>query len=156
MRDEEAVRHFVERISRFLADWGFPPMAARVLITMTVSEEDAVTAADLAEQLGVSPAAISGAVRFLTQMGMVRRDPVPGSRRDLYRMVSDDWWELTLTKGNLFKVMADMVEEGIAAVGPETRAGQTMTEMHDYFAFLNAELPLLVDKWRAQRGSSDA
>ena len=44
-------------------DWGFPRMPSRVLITLMAADEEALTAAELAGRLGVSPAAISGAVR---------------------------------------------------------------------------------------------
>ncbi|MER6173999.1 MarR family transcriptional regulator [Streptosporangium sp. NPDC001681] len=149
MRDEEAVRQFVERLSRMLADWGFPPMAGRVLVTLSVAEEDTLSAPDLAERLDVSPAAISGAVRYLVQLGMVARDPVPGSRRDVYRLVHDSWWEVALTKVGLYKTLADMVDEGIEALGgPQTHAGQTMTELRDFYLFMHREIPMLHEKWR--------
>ncbi|WP_202638467.1 GbsR/MarR family transcriptional regulator [Bailinhaonella thermotolerans] len=147
------MRRFVERVSRFLADWGFPPMAARVLVTLMAAEERALTAADLAERLGVSPAAISGGVRYLMHLGMVAREPVPGSRRDLYRLYDEAWWEVASTKSGLYKDLVDMMNEGLDALGgEETHAGHTLAEMRDYFAFLEKELPLLRDKWRASRG----
>lgn len=149
MRDEEAVRQFVERLSRMLADWGFPPMAGRVLVTLSVAEEDSLSAPDLAERLGVSPAAISGAVRYLIQLGMVAREPVPGSRRDLYRLVDDSWWEVALTKVGLYKTLADLVGEGIDALGgPQTHGGHTLAELRDFYLFMHKEIPLLYDKWR--------
>jgi DNA-binding transcriptional regulator GbsR (MarR family) len=84
-RDDEAVAQFVEHAARVFADWGFPRMAARVLFVMMTANEPGLTAADLAERLGVSPAAISGAVTYLIQLGLLERVPVPGSRRDLHR-----------------------------------------------------------------------
>ncbi|MEV0586480.1 helix-turn-helix domain-containing protein [Nonomuraea sp. NPDC050310] len=149
MRDEESVRRFVERLSRTLTDWGFPPMAARVLISLSVAEEETLSAADLSERLGVSPAAISGAVRYLIQLGMVAREPIPGSRRDHYRLLTNNWWEAALTKVSLYKTLADMVGEGIDALGgPETHAGKTMTDLRDFYLFMHREIPLLFDKWR--------
>ena len=65
-RDEEAVRQFVEHLSMTLADQGFPRMPARVLLTLMSADEEALTAAEIGQRLGVSPAAVSGAVRFLT------------------------------------------------------------------------------------------
>ncbi|MFI6480530.1 GbsR/MarR family transcriptional regulator [Nonomuraea sp. NPDC050663] len=149
MRDEEGVRIFVEKLSRMLSDWGFPPMAGRVLVTLSVSDEDSLSAADLAERLSVSPAAISGAVRYLIQLGMVTREPVPGSRRDLYRVVENSWWEVALTKVRLYKVLADMVDEGIEVLGgQETHGGRTMTELRDFYLFMYEQMPQLHEKWR--------
>ena len=64
-RDEEGVRLFVERMAMTWADLGFPRMPARILITLLAADEPALTAAELGERLEVSPAAISGAVRYL-------------------------------------------------------------------------------------------
>jgi DNA-binding transcriptional regulator GbsR (MarR family) len=156
MRDEEAVRQFVERTSRQLSDWGLPPMAARVLLTVMTAEEDALSAVELAERLGASAGAISGAVRYLTDSGVIRRDPVPGSRRDLYALTSETWWEATLIKGNRLQTIVETVDEGVAALGgPETRSGRAMADMRDYLAFWRDEIPLLLDKWYAQRAAQD-
>src|SRR5688572_25078815 len=109
-RDEEAMRQFVEFMGRLLADWGLPRMASRVLFALMAEEERSLTAGDLAERLGVSPAAISGAVRYLIQISMVAREPVPGSRRDRYRLVDDTWYEVTLAKMTLLKTIADAAD----------------------------------------------
>ncbi|GAA2984591.1 GbsR/MarR family transcriptional regulator [Streptosporangium longisporum] len=152
MRDEEAVRQFVERMSRQMAEWNFPPMAARVLLTVMTAEEDALSAADLSERLDASSGAISGAVRHLTTIGMIHRVPVPGSRRDLYGISDDTWWEATLTKGNRLQLVVEAIEEGLTAIGgPDTRPGRTLAEMRDFMAFCHEEIPLLLDKWRARR-----
>ncbi|TDD15507.1 MarR family transcriptional regulator [Nonomuraea diastatica] len=60
-----------------LADWGFPRISARVLLTMMSADEDSLTAGELGDRLGVSPSAISGAVRYLMQVGLLERRPVP-------------------------------------------------------------------------------
>jgi len=43
-------------------------MAARVLFAIMCAEADALTAAQIGERLGISPAAVSGAVRYLIQI----------------------------------------------------------------------------------------
>lgn len=156
MRDEEAVRQFVERMSRQLSDWGFPPMAARVLFAVMTAEEDSLSALDLAERLDVSSGAVSGAVRYLTDSGLLRREPVPGSRRDLYRLANETWWEASLTKMNRLKTIADAADEGVSALGgPDTRSGRAIAEMRDFFIFCHDEVPLLMEKWQERRAAQD-
>src|SRR6266542_5062640 len=116
-RDEEGVRRFVERLAMMLTEWGFPRMPARVLGSMMTADEDSLTAADLAERLGVSVAAISGAVRYLSHIGMVSREPVPGSRRDRYRLPRNPRYQTSLLKGELLEALAELADEGVAAVG---------------------------------------
>jgi predicted transcriptional regulator len=151
-RDEKAVRHFVEQMSRTLADWGLPRMAARVLFVMMSADEDALTASELAQRLGVSPAAISGAVRYLIQINMVAREPVPGSRRDRYRLVDDSWYEVTLAKMTLIKTIADAADQGVvAAGGPDTPAGSRLAGMRDFYVFIQEALPMLLDQWAERK-----
>ncbi len=147
-RDEEAMRQFVEFMGRLLADWGLPRMASRVLFALMAAEERSLTAGDLAERLGVSPAAISGAVRYLTQISMVAREPVPGSRRDRYRLVDDSWYEVTLAKMTLIKTIADAADDGVqAAGGPDTIAGGRLAGMRDFYRWVQEGLPEFLDQW---------
>ena len=94
---DDEVHLFVERMALTFAEVGFPRMAARVLFTV-MSADDPLTAAEIGERLGVSAAAVCGAVRYLTQFGMLVREPVKGSRRDRYRMPDNPWYEATVTK----------------------------------------------------------
>jgi predicted transcriptional regulator len=150
-RDEPAMRSFVEHMARTLADWGLPRMAARVLFVMMAADERALTANELAERLEVSPAAISGAVRYLIQISMVAREPVPGSRRDRYRLLDDSWYEVTLAKMTLIKTIADAADQGVvAAGGPDTPAGARLANMRDFYVFVQDAMPGLLDQW-AQR-----
>ncbi len=151
-RDEEAMRQFVEDMARLLADWGFPPMAGRVVFTLMAANERSLTAGELAERLGVSAAAISGAVRYLIQISMVAREPVPGSRRDRYRLVDDSWYEVTVAKMSLLKTIADAADQGvIAAGGPGSIAGARLAGMRDFYLWVQDNLPSLLDQWAVEK-----
>ncbi len=153
-RDEAAVRRFVEHIAATFADLGFPRMAARVLFVIMCSEEGALTAAELAERLEISPAAVSGAVRYLMQIQMLRREPSPGSRRDRYRLPSDAWYEVSALKGTVYKIFAEVTSEGVEALGgKETEAGARVAQMRDFFLFVHREMPSLLDRWEQVKGS---
>ncbi|GAA2359628.1 transcriptional regulator [Catellatospora methionotrophica] len=151
-RDEQAMRSFVENMARLLADWGFPRMAGRVVFTLMAADEQALTAAELAERLGVSPAGISGAIRYLVHLNMVAREPVPGSRRDRYRMVDDSWYEVTVAKMSLLKTISDAADQGVAAAGGEnTPAGAKLAGMRDFYAWVQDNMPALLAQWAAHK-----
>ena len=146
------MRTFVEQMARMLADWGFPRMAGRVLFVMMGADEPALTAGELAERLGVSPAAISGAVRYLIHINMVAREPVPGSRRDRYRLVDDSFYEVTIAKMTLIKTLADVADAGVtAAGGPDTTAGARLANMRDFYTFTQESLPSILDEWAERK-----
>ncbi|MEV4411328.1 MarR family transcriptional regulator [Catellatospora sp. NPDC049609] len=152
VRDEESVRRFVEHLAMTLSDLGFPRMPARVLGALTVDEQGVMTAAQLGDWLGVSPAAASDAVRYLVQVGLVLREPVPGSRSIRYRCVSNSWYMAGVAKGGVYKQVADVMSEGVGAVGAGTEAGARIAEMVDFFLFLQDEIAALVEKWQVSRG----
>lgn len=156
-RDEAAVRQFIEHMAMTFAGLGFPRMAARVLFVIMCAEEEALSAAQIAERLDISPAAVSGAVRYLIQIQMLNRQPVPGSRRDLYRLPSDAWYEVSALKATLLKVFADVAGEGVDALGgPGSGPGARVAQMRDYFEFVHTEMPSLLDRWEAIKADREA
>ena len=153
-RNEEEIHLFVERMAMAFADVGFPRMAARVLFAV-MSADDPLTAAEIGERLGVSAAAVSGAVRYLTQFGMLVREPVKGSRRDRYRMPDNPWYEATITKTGLYKSFIDIASGGVDALhGRDTPAGERVAEMRDFFLFVQEEIDSLGERWRARRAAT--
>lgn len=147
-RDEEAAMRFVERFALTFSEAGVPRMPARVFVALIASDEGRLTAAELAEILKVSPAAVSNAVRYLQQVRLVEREREPGERRDHYRVFSDTWYENVMRRDELLVRWQRDLEEGIAAVGADTLAGRRLEENRRFFAFLHDELPRVMEKWR--------
>lgn len=134
------------------AEWGFPRMAARVLMTMMSADQDALTAAELADRLAVSPPAISSAVRYLMQLGLLERRPVPGSRRVRYQVRDDAWYTSALTKGGAYKILGDLAEDGVRALGgPDSPSGARVDTMRDFFRFVQNELADVQERWGNHR-----
>ena len=150
-RDDEAVSRFVERFAMTLEESGVPRMPARVFVTLLATDSGALTAAELAERLQVSPAAISGAVRYLIQVDLITRERDPGSRRDRYRVFDDAWYEATVRRERLLLRWEDSAREGVAALGPDTPAGARMVETVAFFEFLRREMAALQERWRQER-----
>jgi DNA-binding transcriptional regulator GbsR (MarR family) len=70
---------FVERLGAALTSAGLARLPSRIFAAVMVDEDGRMTAAEIGEALGVSPAAVSGAVRYLDGVGMVRRERERGS-----------------------------------------------------------------------------
>ncbi len=147
-RDPEAVRQFVERFASALTDAGFPRMAARVFAVLHGTDSGRLTAAEIAERLQVSPAAVSGAVRYLVQFSMVRREREPGSRRDVFVVENDTWYEANLNRDEVMNRWQTSAREGIEALGADTPAGRRMSESLAFFEFIQEELHATFAKWQ--------
>jgi DNA-binding MarR family transcriptional regulator len=153
--DEGEVRRFVERFALLLAGSGMPRMAARVFACLLVVDSGQLTAGEIADQLRVSPAAVSGAVRYLVQVKMIERHREPGARADHYRLAGGDLWTEML--GARMAVMAgweDAMADGAALVGPDTPAGTRLRENEAFFAFLRTEVPAMLARWREVRAAA--
>ncbi|MFB8775480.1 GbsR/MarR family transcriptional regulator [Streptomyces broussonetiae] len=150
-RDAEAVSRFVEHFAAQLVEAGVPRMPARVFTALLASDTGALTSAELGEQLQVSPAAVSGAVRYLAQLHLVSREREPGSRRERYRVHSDQWYESLTNRNAIIKRWEDALRDGVTSLGAATPAGRRLTETLAFFEFVEVEVEEMMERWRARR-----
>ncbi len=102
-RDAESVSKFVESFAAQLVEAGMQRMPARIFAALLSSDEGAMTSVELGEQLRISPAAVSGGVRYLAQQHMVSREREPGSRRERYRVQGNQWYEALTNREAVLK-----------------------------------------------------
>ncbi|GHJ30200.1 MULTISPECIES: GbsR/MarR family transcriptional regulator [Streptomyces] len=155
-RDEAAVSRFVERFAADLTEAGMQRMAARVFAALLVSDSGALSSAELAERLRISPAAVSGAIRYLSQVDMVVREREPGSRRDRYRLFNEVWYETLTRRDQVLSRWESTMRDGAKVLGPGTPAGQRITETADFFEWVQQELPRMLERWRHQQAERRA
>ncbi|WP_328872812.1 MarR family transcriptional regulator [Streptomyces sp. NBC_00287] len=150
-RDTDAVSRFVESFAAQLVEAGMQRMAARVFAALLASDEGVLTSAELGEQLQISPAAVSGAVRYLAQTHMVSREREPGSRRERYRVHGDQWYEALTNREAVIKRWEGALREGVVSLGPDTPAGRRMAETLAFFEFIEGEIAAMMERWRVHR-----
>lgn len=153
-RDEEAVNRFVERFAGELAQAGMQRMPARVFAALLVSEGAALTSAELGERLRISPAAVSGAVRYLTQVNMIGRERDPGSRRERYVLHEGMWYEVFTRRDEVLGRWQKTLREGAETLGTDTAAGARVAETAEFFQFLHEGLLQILDRWRARKDAT--
>ncbi|MFV0134652.1 GbsR/MarR family transcriptional regulator [Streptomyces sp. HMX87] len=150
-RDPESVSRFVEHFAAQLVEAGLPRMPARVFAALLSSDAGALTSAELGERLKISPAAVSGAVRYLAQVHMLSREREPGSRRERYRVHADQWYEALTNREAVIKRWEDALRDGVRSLGAETPAGRRLAETLAFFEFVEEEVAGMMERWRARR-----
>lgn len=145
----DGLPEFIEKFAAVLVTAGFPPMPARVFVALLVTDSGRLSSAELTGLLEISPAAVSGAVRYLAGLGLVHRERVPGSRREYYRMPADIWHQVMLLRVQVLVRWTALLNEGIDLVGTDTPAGRRMTGHAAYFGFLATEMPAVLARWDA-------
>ncbi|MEV5314515.1 MULTISPECIES: MarR family transcriptional regulator [unclassified Streptomyces] len=150
-RDPETVSRFVENFAAQLVEAGMPRMPARVFAALLASDAGALTSAELGERLKISPAAVSGAVRYLSQVHLLSREREPGSRRERYRVHSDQWYEALTNREAIIKRWEDALRDGVSSLGADTPAGRRLAETLAFFEFVEKDVEGMMERWRAHR-----
>jgi DNA-binding transcriptional regulator GbsR (MarR family) len=104
-----------------------------------------MTSAELVEALAISPAAVSGAVRVLEQLGWTRRERERGTRRDVY-VVDDDAWRSALLQGDR-TYEAIEVAFGAAAAVAAPAAKDRLDLSREFLVFVREELVAIAARW---------
>ncbi|MGW0179153.1 GbsR/MarR family transcriptional regulator [Nocardia sp. NPDC003345] len=151
-QQEQAVLRFVEQFALLLSDSGTPRMAARVFAYVLADDAERYTAQELSTGLQVSPAAISGAVRYLVQAGLLGREREPGARADTYRVYDEDvWYAITAQRQDALDRALRFLGEGVELLDAARPGGRRVRETLEYYRFMRAELPELMSRWQKHR-----
>jgi DNA-binding transcriptional regulator GbsR (MarR family) len=149
---EDAVLRFVEKFAMILVESGMPRMPSRVFAYVLADDAESYTARELATGLRVSPAAISGAVRYLLQTGLLIKEREPGVRSDHYRVYDDDiWYAIAQQRLPLLKRYEDILTEGVDMLGQARPGGRRVRETLEYMRFTRAEMAESAERWREHK-----
>ncbi len=144
----------VERLGAVLADAGLARLPSRVFAQLMVDDDGRMTAAELAAALSVSPAGVSQAVGYLTQLQMIRREREPGSRRDVFVVLDDAWHDAMLRKDSINAPLRAALAEAQGTVGgPGTAAGRRLGLSAAFLEFMEKELLDLEQRWEAHKAT---
>jgi DNA-binding transcriptional regulator GbsR (MarR family) len=147
--DRAELLRFVERFAMALADFGMQRMPARVFAYVLADDAERYTAAELASALRVSPAAISGAVRYLVQVRLLGKEREPGERVDTYRVYDANlWYTIVMQRDQLLDQFLRLAAEGAELLGPDTPGGRRMRETYEFYQFMHRKLATLMDEWQ--------
>jgi DNA-binding transcriptional ArsR family regulator len=142
---------FVERMGAALTSAGLARLPSRIFAAVLVDEDGRMTAAEIGETLGVSPAAVSGAVKYLDGVGMVRRERVRGTRRDVFVVDDLAWHDTLLQVDAIYGPMIGALEHGIDELGSTDPAHERLVVSREFMRFLTDELHGINERWTARR-----
>lgn len=139
---------FVDRLADVGASAGMPRMSARVLAHLLTLDDGRATSSELSESLQASPAAVSGAVRYLEQLTLVRRTRERGSRRDHFVLDRGMWAGYMVRGLEVLDLWSSVLRSGAEAVGQRSPAGSQLAEDAELFTYLGAELKDAMRRWQ--------
>jgi DNA-binding MarR family transcriptional regulator len=145
-----------EELAVVLSRNGMQRSMARVFAAFLFTDKPSLTLGDLTESLRISSGSASTGIRALVDVGLLEQVPVPGSRRDHYRMRDDAWATLFSQQNAAVRVMSDAADKGMARSKPGSPAHERLERMRSFYDFILGELPTLVDRWRRREARARA
>lgn len=143
---------FADHVGRFYArQYGFPPMAGRLLGYLFVCDPPQQTIDELGDALLASRSAITDAVKLLENYRMARRTRVAGERMDRVSLDPVSQQPQNFDSA-IHRTHAALFREGLALLAdapPERRA--PLEEMVALVEFLAERLPALLEEWHTRR-----
>lgn len=150
----------VERFGQGLELDGIPRMPARVFAFMMIGGQESYSSRDLARGLGVSAAAISGAVRYLADARLVLRERAPRGRGDLFRLMDGDVWaEIFASRLPLIEQISASIDDAVAILGDLPEADKApglakLRETREFFDFVRNDMPRMLVRWAEHKADS--
>ena len=145
-------QQFIETVGLSFELVGLPRMAGRILGWLLISNPPYQSPSELAEVLQASKGSISTMTRLLTQLGLIERTSLPGQRRDYFRLRPNAWAELTKQRITQVKAFRELADQGLKLMdGHPPHLRQRLEEMHSVHAFLEQELPLMMERWEQRQ-----
>ncbi|MBS0022671.1 GbsR/MarR family transcriptional regulator [Microbacterium paraoxydans] len=140
-----------EQAAAMLTAAGMPRMPARVMMALVAAPDGGYTAAQLAERLGVSPAAVSGAVRYLQGLHVIQRRSRPGERRDRYAFVHDPFYRSIVGNLPVYERLSDYIDDIAGEHADDPDAQERAAELAAFFRFLSTRMRQIVEEWHEHR-----
>ena len=144
-----AVENFILRWGDMGTHWGVNRSIAQIHALLYLSE-DALTAEEISNQLGIARSNVSNSLRELVVWKLVRRVSVRGDRRDYFEAETDLWEIVTrIAEGRKAREIDPVrlaLKECIAQAeaDPEV-SGVAMTRLADMMAFMDT-----MNNWYSQ------
>jgi len=150
------VGRFVEHLGGALAAAGLPLQPSRAFAALLAADDGRMTAAELAATLEVSPSAVSGAVGYLAQVGLLRRERERGSRRDVYVVAEDAWHDAMLRKDQTYGPIMTALAEGVRALKGRPHALARIGLSLEFLEFVSDEMDGVIKRWEQSRRDAGA
>jgi hypothetical protein len=150
LNDEEVA--FTDRVAQFYArEYGFPPVAGRLLGYLLICRPPRQTLTELSEALQASRTAITTAVALLERYHAVRRTRSAGQRAD-HVDLDPRTLDPTGFAGESYRTQAVLAREALGLLAEaDTPRRAMITEAAAFYDFLAERMPALLAEWHAQR-----
>lgn len=147
-------RRYAEEAGLILSGMGMPQAYGKLLGWLLICTPAAQSGAELSAALGLSKGSVSAGLRTLEASGLVRRVAMPGRRGTYFEMTPDAI--MRAAGSEKFTAFRELMDRGLAVLGGEDApGGERLRTTRDFYAFLEVEVPKLIQRFQSERGHDD-
>ena len=146
---------FVERMGGALTSAGLARLPSRIFAALLADADGRMTAAEIGTALRVSPASVSGAVRYLDGVGMIRRERETGSRRDVFVVDDDAWRDTLLHADRVYAPMIAELDRALDVMPADDPARRRIAISREFMGFVTEEMGSMSQRWQVRLAELD-
>lgn len=150
------IEAYVEDVALFWERQGLPRIAGRIVGHLLVCDPPHRSAGQLVADLEVSKGSVSTMLRLLLTSKSIEAVAVPGDRATYYQLSPDSLerkLEQRLAHMTSFRALAD---RGLSLLdGEPAERTRRLRKVASMYAFMERELPQLLERWRAEQEAGD-
>ncbi|MCA9610875.1 MAG: MarR family transcriptional regulator [Myxococcales bacterium] len=144
---------YVEDVALYWEAQGLPRIAGRIVGLLLVCDPPHRSPGELVEELGVSKGSVSAMTRLLVEAGTIEVVAVPGGRATYYRLTPESLERRFERRLRSFTSFGALAQRGLELLEDEpAERTARLRRIASLYAFLERELPLLLERWHAETG----
>lgn len=156
---EIARREFAEEVGLYYEIGGTPRMDGRILGYLLIMPLPYISSGELGRVLSASAGSISMSTRRLMDLGLIRRQVVPGDRSHYFRAHADPWGGLLAGERRYLQRYQEIFQQGLdilSAEDDDQGAVTRVTNARDYMTWLVDYNRKMRDDWEAFKATRDS
>ncbi len=139
---------YIEDVGLLYEKYGLPKMAGRILGYLMSASTKNTSFENLQEALKASKGSISGNINLLLRQSLIEKHMISGDRKSYYKVVFTSLNNILEAKVKSIAEFKQIYERGITLVVDEhSHNYKYLSEVLEYYKFLEEEMPLLKRKW---------
>lgn len=147
-----AKEKYIENVGLFYEKYGLPRMAGRILGYLISSDTDNNSFDDIKNTLKASKGSISGNINLLVSQKMIDKHMISGDRKSYYKIALNSLENIIAAKVKSVTQFKMILLQGLEFdLSNDSSKKQNLTEILNYYEFLESEMPRLKEKWDKKR-----
>ncbi|GMA97975.1 hypothetical protein [Pelosinus sp. IPA-1] len=150
--DENNVKNYIEDGAIVLEKFGWPRMAGRIMVYLTVCDPSYQSHKDIVTYLKASKASVSTMLQLLREAGFVEKIAFPGDRIDYYKIKEEAWHNICRRRHALYTSVVDFSNIGLELFKDvPLEKKKRLEDFKDFHTWLSHCYGKALDEWTSQK-----